>query len=387
MDYILSNPDSVLRAAGLTEEAYSEIMRDGHLKALVEIRLAASATMEWDVQLTEDVAINEAVDAMLRTFDVPTMGISFLDGVLYGYQLFEVVWSEKKGLLMPRLIWRPREWFSFNVDGDLLFHSATHPNGKIVRHMNPESQGDDEVQYAFLVAQNRPTCINPYGQALLSGCYWNVFFKRHGRTMWAEFIERFAMPWVKSEYPSGYTEEEQNTLLTNLRAMVRGGAIVMPEGTKTEMLSTAGSTGDAFDKFIHDAKVENTILVVGHESVVNATAGKLGGDNTAMTVAQWIQENDSRFIAGVWNELIRWFCNVNFGVDSPAPTFRLFQQQDVDMELAQRDEILRRSQGVKRTKQSISRAYNLPEDEFDVIEADGTVTGNNAALSLLRAGV
>jgi hypothetical protein len=71
-------------------------------------------------------------------------------------------------------------------------------------------------------------------------------------------------------------------------------------------------------------------------------------------------------MTATFNELFRWFTALNFA-GSAAPQFAFFEEEDVQKELADRDEVLTR-QGVRFMAEYYQRAYNLEENDFVVGE-------------------
>ncbi|MBF0805079.1 MULTISPECIES: DUF935 family protein, partial [unclassified Neisseria] len=79
-----------------------------------------------------------------------------------------------------------------------------------------------------------------------------------------------------------------------------------------------------------------------------------------------LRDNDCRIVDGCFNQLI-WITDLNFSQNSPRPKFVLYEPEEGDKELAERDQILVNC-GVKLSEGYWKRAYNLSDD--DVVSVD-----------------
>jgi phage gp29-like protein len=70
---------------------------------------------------------------------------------------------------------------------------------------------------------------NPYGESILSRCYWPWRFKYGAVKCLAKLIERSGIPWVIGKYVSGMEKSEQDELLYQLTQMREGGIIILPD--------------------------------------------------------------------------------------------------------------------------------------------------------------
>ena len=238
-------------------------------------------------------------------------------------------------------------------------------SGVIVRRFRGTAKAG-EINYKFLCPRNSPTYLNPYGESVLSRCYWNQFFKKAGKKFWAQFVENFGAPWVSGEYLSEMFNDptKVDTFLQTMQAMAGGRVIAVPEGTKVQFHSAPAGASDTFEKFLDDARAEIAWAILGHSSMNKSTAGKLGNDTTELTVAEWVMSSGKLMVEQTLNELIDWIAEVN-GIQGERPRFILFEEEDVDMDQAQRDEVLSKI-GVKFTPEYIQKAYGLDATDFTI---------------------
>ena len=96
------------------------------------------------------------------------------------------------------------------------------------------------------------------------------------------------------------------------------------------------------------------------------STGSYAASNTHMQVRQDIVDSDKKLVEGVINQLIQWFYEINFA-NAEVPVFELYEPEDVDLTLAQRDKILSDT-GVKLTKEYFIKNYGLEDEDFDIRE-------------------
>lgn len=363
---IMPNPDPVLRKAGLFESALDDLASDPHIFSLIQIRKAGVLSKEWDIDRGKAKSgFAEMIHALFSTYNMPNLITQILDAELYGNQPLEVTWLSNSNSWLPAMVEaKPRGWFSFGFDGTLRFHSKDHPtDGIVVRRFRGQPE-PYEIRYKFLCPRNSPTYMNPYGEAVLSRCYWNQFFKKQGKKFWAQFIENFGAPWVSGEYLADTGEDKVNEFLATLQAMAGGRTIAVPEGTGVQFHSPPAGVSDTFEKFLDDARAEIAWAILGHSSMNKNTAGKLGNDTTELTVAEWVMSSGKIMVEHTMNELISWIAELN-GIQGERPRFILFEEEDVDMDQAQRDEVLSKI-GVKFTPPYIQKTYSLDATDFTI---------------------
>jgi hypothetical protein len=80
-------------------------------------------------------------------------------------------------------------------------------------------------------------------------------------------------------------------------------------------------------------------------------------------VANTIRDGDAKLAAAAMNQLLRWITDLHDGEQAPAPTFELFEEEDVNVTQAERDETLTRA-GVNFQPQYWKRVYKLQEGDI-----------------------
>lgn len=94
--------------------------------------------------------------------------------------------------------------------------------------------------------------------------------------------------------------------------------------------------------------------------------GSYAASNTHFAIRQDIVDADRKLVESVINQLIQWIYEINFS-NQEVPVFEMYEPEDVDLTLAQRDKILSET-GVKFTKEYFIKAYGLKEEDFDIRE-------------------
>lgn len=357
---ILPNPDSILREKGKASEVFQELLNDGHLFGIVCRRKAGTLSLEWDVEKNNaNDNYFESIKSVFESIEIDTLIENILDAPLYGFRPIEILWENTDGMWKPsKFLAKPLEWFGFGKNSELMF-------------INDSFNYEECPKFKFLCPKNSADYSNPYGTAILSKCFWNVFFKRNNMQFWAVFTEKFGMPWVIAKYAANVTDQDKvDEFVDALNNMVQDAVIALPADADANFFSPSGSSPDSYIKLAHACTVENSILILGHASSSEATPGKLGAEDSAISATDDIVDSDKKLVKKTLNELIRIIYEVN-GWTGDYPLFYFFEEEDINKDLAERNEILIRSGQVKQfSKPYIMRTFGLEEDDFEV--NDGT---------------
>ena len=218
------------------------------------------------------------------------------------------------------------------------------------------------------MAQNNPSYNNPYGERTLSRVFWNVTFKKGGMKFWVVFTEKYGMPHLIGKHPRGATKEETNTLADMLEDMVQDAIAVIPDDSSVEIQeANKSSSAEIYEKLIDKMNAEISKAILGQTLTTEiGSTGSYAAANTHMAVRQDIVDSDKKLVENVINQLIQWIYEINFSRED-VPKFELFEPEDVDLTLAQRDKILYDT-GVKFTKEYFIKTYGLEDEDFDIRE-------------------
>jgi phage gp29-like protein len=356
---ILPDPDIVLRKQGKDMRVYNELLCDPHVFACVQSRKSGVLSMEWELNRGSDKdEKSEIIEKLFAKLDIYKLISDILDATQFGFQPLEILWKrEKNGYILPeKIISKPPEWFCFDDDNNLKFRTKENYYGEIV----PDKK--------FLLAQNNPSYNNPYGERTLSRCFWAVTFKKGGLKFWVVFTEKYGMPHLIGKHPRGASKEETNNLADLLEQMVQDAIAVIPDDSSVEIQEASkSSSAEIYEKLIDKMNAEISKAILGQTLTTEiGSSGSYAAANTHMGIRQDIIDSDKKLVEKTINQLIRWIYEINFS-NAEIPVFELYQEEDVDLTLAQRDKILADS-GVKFTKEYFIKTYGFEDEDIDIRE-------------------
>lgn len=368
----LPNPDQVLQKTGKRIEHLKELTYDDEvfssLQALhtglqdVEYELAHDGTAQTQVELLE---------TWMTAWDWDRIDNEIVQARSYGYQPYEIEWVDDGGMWRPAdLVGKPPHWFRYSQDNHLMYlkqragEAQEVPGGK------------------FVVARHKPSYNNPYGQAVLSRCWWPVVFKKGDLRFWITFAEKFGMPHAIGKHPRGADDDEINELLDQLQQMVQDAVAAIPDDSSVELLeSPFKSSSSGVYKAIIDW-AERTIQKVILSSEMTTSAGEHGtqalGGEQIEKVAGKVIGSTAKIKKRTIQQVIDWTWRFNGWPEDGKPTYRVQREEEADKDRAERDESLTR-QGVRFTESYYQREYNLEEDDFIVSAPQATAPAGGGA--------
>jgi len=357
----LPNPDPVLKKLGRDLTAYEELLGDARVSGCVSSRKAGVKSLEWDIDRGKAKSRQGKVIISLFKNDLDFYQVisESLDAVLYGYSVLEVVWEKTGPYILPRRIQaKPHNWFIFDHEGNLKLRTIDNP-----------VYGEPLPEYKFLLVQHNATYKNPYGEPVLSKCFWPVTFKRGGMKFWLIFSEKYGMPFLIGKHPRGTSEKETEKLADILEQMVQDAVAVIPDDSSVEIMEAGGKSASSavYRELLEYCDQEISIALLGQNLTTEVKGGSYAATQSHMKVRQDLIDSDRKLIEKTFNRLIKWIYELNFG-DGEMPQFVMYEEEDIDKELADRDEklgnVLQLS-GLKFSKQYFQKAYGLEEEDFE----------------------
>ena len=325
-------------------------------------------TTEWRIDYPKgSEKVSSFLDEVVRNLKVEQIISQVLEAPFLGFSVCEVIWKEVSGKWVPASVeQKPNRWFVFDKENRLRF--LTRGN------LEP---GELLPEYKFLLIQNFPTYDNPYGIRTLTRCFWPVTFKKGGFKYWSIFMEKFGIPWLIGKVPPATTRETRDEILAMLTAMVQNAVAVINDNESIDTLSAGGKSSSTqsgsigvFQGMVNAANGEISKAILTQTLTTEVgDKGAYAASQSHLSVRQDLCAMDKKLVAGVFNQLFRWICELNFSGLTVFPTMRFVEEEDAKEELARRDSQLR-SQGVKLKKAYYVRAYNLRDDEFEIEEVD-----------------
>lgn len=363
----LPNPDPVLKKLGKDITTYKELLVEPHVGACVLSRKAGVQSLEWSIDRGKARSNqSKIIQKWIEKLDTQKVISEILDSTLFGYQPLEVTWIKDGDLLLPgNLTGKPPEWFIFSYENKLRFRSKEN-----------YIEGEELPEYKFLCPSYQSSYDNPYGIPSLSKVFWPVTFKKGGLQFWSVFTEKYGMPAIVGKIRRGAPEEEKNELAVDLDNMVQDAIFVIPDDSSIELLEAGGKSASSqvYKELINLCNEEISKAILGQTLTTQiGDRGSYAASQTHMGVRQDILDSDKKIVEETFNNLIEWIYKINFPSSGELPVFSMWQEEDVDLTLAQRDKILAEA-GVKYTKAYFIKNYGLEEEDFEIMDKQNTST-------------
>lgn len=351
----LPNPDPILKAQGKDITVYRDLRSSALVGGNIRRRKAAVLALERGIKRGQaPLKVESFIRDWLTDLDLDRIVRELLDAPLFGYQPVELMWQPLGMHLVPEdLLGKPAEWFFYDKDNELRFRSK-------------DAGQDGELcdPQRFVVARQDATYANPYGFPDLSMCFWPAMFMKGGLKFWVQFTEKYGSPWVIGKHPRGATDAETDLLLDSLEAMVQDAVAAIPDDSSVEIKEASGKAGSAtvYRELLEYCRSEINVAMLGQNQTTEKESNRASAEAGA-EVTKDIRDGDAGIVASALNACIRLVVDLNFGVDVVAPLYELWEQEEIDKTLAQRDKSLTES-GVRFTDAYWKRTYNLEDGDL-----------------------
>jgi phage gp29-like protein len=325
----LPDPDYILKQQGKGIEIYRKLELDPHFTAVKQQRVMQVTSMDWEVTPSTPRQARGShsetggntqgateIESWMRSIEIETVIEQILDCLFYGFTVFEIIWKELNGKIVPdRIIEKPQEWFVFDENNEL--------------RMRPERITEKLIElppYKFLVARHKAKYDNPYGEKLLARCFWPVKLKKDGIVFWSYMAEKFGMPYLIGKVSKNATNEDKAAFLKELESMRRDAVAVCNDDDSIETLDI-GSRGDSntlYSDFINfqNTEISKAVLTVTLTTEVQKN-GAYAASQTHKEILDQLALADKKIVEKTVNELIRWYVELNWGSGKEIPTFLL----------------------------------------------------------------
>lgn len=359
----LPNPDIILRKTGKGLDTLRNLTNHYQVGPCIDSRKAGVTSKLFSLQ--KENTPDAHFDFYKNIFDnIDVYGLieSILDAPLFGYVPIEITWEKDgKNIIPTKFEAEPQEWFHFNREGNFFFkHKDYQPEGLLIK---------PEESRKFLLPRNKPTRKNPYGQCILSRCFWNVAFINGGMEFWVKMTEKYGMPFMIGKYDRSMNEKEKHSLLTALIDMVQDAVGVIPDDGSVEIIEAAGkgASADIYEKLI--TKCENNISksILGQTLTTDVGAnGSYAAANVHNNVRIDIVNSDKRLCENTINTLIQYINEINFN-DKDCPKCSIYDEKGIDQTIAERDNKIYNT-GVRFTKSYMMKTHGYTEDDIVMVE-------------------
>jgi phage gp29-like protein len=370
----LPDPDEVLLNSGRTFDVYRKIMVDGQVRSCANNRKSGTKSLNWDIE--RGVKNKSKYGKLIKEFysqdfDIDSVNDDILNAPFFGFQPIEIIWGRVGKYILPlELKAKNPEWFTFGIDGQLRLLTL----GNFV-------QGIPVPDRKFLVPRYHDIdnkYYNPFGNRILSSCFWPATFKKSGMKWWVTFCEKYGMPYLVGKLPAGM-DSERDSMLAQLKNMVMDAVAVISDDSSVELVGSNSGGKDssgAYKGLIDICNADITKVILGQTLTTEGNSngsGSLALGKVHAGVRQDIVIGDKKIVENTHNQLIKWTIEANFGSipGTDIPKYEMFEEEDVDLNLAQRDEILGRCK-VNFKKSYFIENYNLKDEDFDLAEEPET---------------
>lgn len=356
----LPDPDEILQSTGKDVSAYRQLMVDSQVRACVNSRKAGTLSLLWEIDRGK-VKSKQAklIQSLYNDLDIDAINSAILNAPMFGYQPIEIIWGKVGNYILPvELKPKNQEWFMFDKDGRLALSTLNNClNGEALperKFLTPTYNDIHNKSY------------NPYGDRILSSCFWPVTFKKSGFKWWVTFTEKYGMPYIIGKLPRHTMDSERENMKNQLDAMVKDAVAVISDDAKLDFIEPSGQTSrselyenliTACDHAIAKAILGQTLTTDSGRGTGSYALGKVHAG-----VRDDIVYSDKKIVERAHNQLIRWIWEINFNYGE-MPKFSMFEQEDVNKTLAERDEILVK-QGVKFSRDYYITNYGLSDKDF-----------------------
>ncbi len=352
----LPDPDPILQATGNHIEAYRKLTTDAHVFANIQQRKAGTTMQKWRVTAGDNPEHGLFAEQFLNEIDIDSLFSCILDAVFYGYSVLEITWDFRQGKWYPAAIEeKPQEWFYFNDNNELIYRGNLE---KTDRQLPPNK---------FIIVQHQATYANPFGEKILSRCFWPVTFKRSGFDSWVTFTEKYGMPFLLAKIPRTASREDSDNLLATVQQMMTDTYAVLPDDSNISFLDSSKTyTSDVYKKLLEFCNSEISKAIIAQTLTTEVQSkGTYAAAKTHLDIYHTLVHGDKRLVEKTVSRLIRMAVNLNFPCTTRTrfPRFELFEETEINSALAERDRILQ-LQGISFTKQYYKKYYNLSEEEF-----------------------
>ena len=178
------------------------------------------------------------------------------------------------------------------------------------------------------------------------------------------------MPYIIAKYEEGTAEKDIDKLLDSAEQMIQDAVAAIPNTSSVEVMEAGGksATAEIYKGIIDlcDASISKNILGQTLTTESSKTGSYALGE-VHFKVRQDIINSDKKLVETCFNKLLKWVHELNFG-DEFAPEFELFEEEEVNKTLAERDRILSDT-GVRFSKQYFLKTYGFSEDDIEVSES------------------
>jgi phage gp29-like protein len=362
----LPDPDKILIENEYDYEIYRDLLLDPHLMATIQQRKMQVMQLEFEIQQSAEgigqSGITKELESVFERIDFNELVSELMDAIFFGYSVVELTWKKDGKILRPdKITGKPQEWFIFDKNNELRLRKYKHGFYLF-------EEGEKLPPYKFILTQHKPTFTNPYGEKILSRCYWPVQLKKGGIEYWQLMMERYGMPYLIGRYPNTFTATQKTEFLEQLKQMVVDNITIFDEALGIELKeSPQFDIGQLYENLVkfHNREISKAVLTVTLTTEIEKTGSYKAGE-VHKEMLQFLGESDRKLVETSLNKIIDYYCELNYG-NIERPKIKLLDKEKVIEESVDRDKALK-DMGVKFSKEYFMKRYKLSENDFNLNE-------------------
>ena len=347
----LGDYDEQLAKIGISRAQLRALEADDEITAALESRRDAAVNTPWRFEHPQARTRKFFTDAFAG--HMHALLTSLWLAVPYGYGIVEAVYAAPDApdnptpgrISIANVLECPFEWFRVVPGGE-------------VRWRDYDVPVDTRKFFACVRGQS---VRKPMGDALLAKAYWPWFFRTHGWKFWAKFLEQAGNPLLY-----GKTQGDKQAVLEQLQAITTGPVIVVGDMDDVAAVDVPGNSPNKFTEFEVACCRRIQRLILG-QTLTSGTDG--GSGNRALgEVHQAVLDEKKRADVLMISQAVQRMTNTLAALNGmDAPTFVMEDGHGLEMERAQRDQILTESGILKFTTEYLREKYGFEESDFDVV--------------------
>lgn len=364
----IDNPDKILRSKSLGIEGYYDLLYDAHIASCVQSRKSGLLSLEWDIDRElDETKETKFIKYVFSTLNIRNIMNEMLDGVLYGYKPMEIYFKEVSTIELEKETWqgdyllplavigKPPHWFEFDKDGLM----------RLSQGLNTEALNSKK----FIVIKYNETGNNPYGRGILTHCYWPYVYKKGVTEFWTKHCENHGSPHLWAKMLGNYSQDDVNKINELLNGIIQSGHGVTMEDVDISVLDATGASSTAgFKEIIHYLNSEISKAILSQTlTTEQGETGSYSMSQTHLQVRKDVIDSDKKLIENYLNDFIKLLIELNFIEYERFPTFKLYQEDEINTPLVEMTVKLLSTKSIKFTEKHYEK-LNLKRDEFEIIE-------------------
>jgi hypothetical protein len=334
---------------------YDKIRKDDQVKSVMEQRIRALVSRDWDVRAGDDKDPRsvEAADKLKQNierigWDRVTEKMAW--SVFYGYGAAELIWEARDGLLQWSNI-KVRHARRFRIDKDDIW--------RLLTTANPRGLPVPDRKFWF-VQTGATNDDQPYGEGLADWLYWPTLFKRNGIRFWNIFLDKFGQPTVVAKYQRGTPQADINKLLQALSAIATEAGIAVPEGAAIELLEAARSGSGSFEELCRYMDAAIAKIILSQTMTTDSASTGLNSNQAGVhdDVKLEVVKADADLLSDGFNTgPARWWTDLNYGPDVASPQVWRDCEEPTDLGTEATTDTALKALGWVRTEGSFKDTY------------------------------